>query len=206
MKHPGSLGNGQGRAVERALDATEKAVEHIAEVKTVMERMNDKQRKLFVALSRGKDELEAALEAGYTEWFTGIVKILDLKEEYRTKTKQVMKTSDLSKSNLHAITEQSYERLLSICQNRVEKQTDGVSYKDHITSINDFLALIAPDAYAVIGDIMLDETIKPEVRLKAADSLLDRAGYKEKTGESRRDNPVMVNIIMPTVAEAEVIE
>ena len=206
MKHKGAMGNGQGRAVEVALEHAEEAAKDIAEMKAVMEKMNDKQRKLFVALSRQKDSLQATLEAGYNEWFTGITRKLMLKEEYRTGKKDSMDSKDLTLANLYLIDQDSYNRLLSICDNRVAKQTANSTFKDHITSINDFLQLIAPDAYAVIGDIMLDENVKPEIRLKAADSLLDRAGYKEKAGSGgMAASPMQVNVVL-TNNNGEVIE
>ena len=55
MKEPKKLGRPRGTSIEKALNETTAELDHLQNLKLIMNKMSDKKRKLFVALARGYD-------------------------------------------------------------------------------------------------------------------------------------------------------
>jgi len=177
------------------LVAAEEAADAANRMDNVVARMDDRQRKLFLAIIQGKDELIATLESGYREFIDWMPNPLSFQFD-DTMHKHKIKAVDVTLKNVFKLDEASYNTLLLVCKNKVSVATADDSYENHLIPINKFFDMAAPKAFAVLNEIMENAT-SDRVRLSAADSLLNRAGYGERPGERVESGAVTVNIILP---------
>lgn len=162
----------------------EAAAEASTKVKHVFEQMSDPQRKLFVSLAQGDDALVAAIKGGYDSWYRGIIKVVYRRGHIAQETKS------LNLSHLPNLEEESYERLLRVCEAKAKDISGGADITQYLPEIQDFFKLVAPEAFAVVNEIMTDVKVSPSVRLKAATDVLNRAGYSETKKASEDNSPV----------------
>jgi hypothetical protein len=161
--------------------------------------MSDRDRKIFVSLTSGDDALIAMLKAGYYNGIATIAKIV------YTKDGKPLETKKLTLENVYNLDDFSYERLLRIAKSSVKHLTSNRDLSEFITDITDLFKLIAPDQVAVLASISGDKAAKNSDRIKAANSILDRAGYESDDGKNKppQVNPVQVNVIIGGKPKAE---
>lgn len=182
----------------KALVSTNPAIEA---VKNNFEQMNDKDRGLFVSMTSGNDELVSLLKVGHTHGLTTIAKIVYTKEG------KTRRTDELTAENVKELDDFSYERMLRIAKSEVRNIVGKTDYHAFITDITDLFKLIAPEQLAVLAEISGKKSAKDSDRIKAATSILDRAGYEAgviiKNEKDGPKNPVQVNIVIGGTPKAE---
>lgn len=181
--------------ITNALIQTDNAVKQIEDT---FNKMSDRDRKIFVALTSGDDELIAMLKAGHYKGIKDIVKIVYDKESKPFEVKY------LTIDNVDTLDVFSYERLLKIAKSEVKHILGKTDYRNFITDVTDLFKLIAPDQVAVLASISGNVKSKDSDRIKAANSILDRAGYDTDDGKKKEIvNPVQVNVIIGGKPKAE---
>lgn len=174
----------------KALIETNSAVKN---VETILSSMNDRDRKLFVALTSGDDELKALLKVGHKHGITTIARIVYTKDGKAFETKRV------NSKNVDDLDDFSYQRLLRIAKSEVKNLIGKTDYSPFLTDITDLFRLIAPDQVSVLAKISMNDKAKDSDRIRAANSILDRAGYESAEDKKKKEKvnmPVQVNILV----------
>jgi len=170
----------------------------VKEAQEMFEKLSDKQRKLFVSLTSGDDELIACLKCGHTHGITTIAKIV-----YK-KNGRPLETKKLTLNNVNELDQLSYERLLRIAKSEMKTNLIGFDYKDSLVDITNLFKMIAPEMLTVLAKVAGKENAKDSDKIKAANSILDRAGYTP--GDAKKGAgqlPVQVNILFNQQPKAE---
>ncbi len=182
-------GRPPGRKITMALEAASKAAESISEMDSVVALMKDHQRILFESIMSGDDELVACLKAGQNEWFTYIAKgVKDKEGEY-------VPTSSLTLSTIDDLDFDSYQRLVRICASHVRQISGTDDYQKYTLPLKEYVKRFAPMALGTIVGLSKNAQ-KDEVKLKAAQDILDRSGEKAVEPEKDIIIPVQVNIML----------
>lgn len=179
--------------IPQAMALTKSAVDNLT---VVLEKMSNKQRKLFVSLSKGYDYLEACLDADFRHPF-GIIKIV-----YDKKRKPV-EIDKVTFDNVHTLDNASYQRLLNVCTSDVRLYMAEFKPEDFLVDVRKLFKMIAPDSLNVLAQIQSDKRAKDADRIAAAKDLLDRAGYQPDKAPKSPMMPVQVNIVMDRKALPE---
>lgn len=200
-KNPHGFGGpGKPRPVKsklaKAMIATNPAVK---EIQTAFDNLNDRDRKIFVSMTSGDDELVAILKAGYYNGITTIAKIVYKKDG------KPLETEKLTLDNVKELDPFSYERLLRIAKCEIKHLVGKTDYRNFIVDITDLFKLIAPEQIAVLASISGKESAKDSDRIKAAEAILDRGGYESSETKKKPPtlNPTQVNIIIGGTPKAE---
>jgi hypothetical protein len=175
-----------GRKVAVALGSLQAAINTTTEY---MAAMSDRQRKMFIHLSTGKDALQSFFLSGMNEkrpFYT--IKIVYLNP------KKPKKASDLTLDDLPKLTPESYARLLRFCESEVASMLGNKNYKDYIIDVQHMFALVAPEMMGVLTEVALNPEARGADRVKAATDLLDRAGYEKSQKGQAPIMPVQINI------------
>lgn len=178
----------KGRKLSLAIKTASEITNKVSDLRVIMAKMTHKQRTLFVQLIKGHDEVEAFLLTGRIEELVHKIPFVFSVEGDMIQTTK-LKTIDQLR-NLRA---DSYACLQKVARSRIELAIGDTDYQDHIVDIKQFFQIIAPEAFQTVLEIMEDKKVAPQTRLTAANSILDRAGYKK-----REDLPVAlpVNVII----------
>lgn len=179
------------------------------DVEDTFNKMNDRDRKIFVSLTSGDDELIACLKAEHYGGMRNIVKIVYTKATEKpdgsVEPGKAMHTRQLTIKNVETLDEASYERLLRIARTEVKHLVGKTDYHNLISDVKGLFRLIAPEQIAVLASIARKESAKDSDRIKAANSILDRADYKgpEAAGNAPITMPVQVNVVIGGKPKAE---
>jgi hypothetical protein len=180
------------------------------DIESTFEKMNDRDRKIFVSLTSGDDELIACLKAEYYAGIRNIVKIVYTKDHIDPKTGEevpggALHTRQLTIKNVEHLDEASYQRLLRVARTDVKHLVGKTDYHNLISDVKGLFRLIAPEQIAVLASIARKESAKDSDRIKAANSILDRADYKgpEAAGNAPITMPVQVNVVIGGKPKAE---
>jgi hypothetical protein len=194
---------GQGKEVKfltRVGNTIKKTGVAIEAATELYEKLSDKQRKLFVSLTQGDDELIACLKCGQVDNFKAITKIAYTKEG------RPFKTANLTLKNVDNLDAASYERLLRICKSDIKNHLLGFEYEKSLIDVTNLFKLIAPEALSVLAKVASDDKAKDRDRVSAANSILDRGGYTAgdvKKGAGQM--PVKINILFNAAPKAEIL-
>lgn len=194
----GYAGDGKNGKVGKALDLVKSEV---AQVQDLYEKMSDVQRKVFISSLKGfPDELHVVLDAGYSVGITGIAKIV------YTKDGKPMETHKLTLQNVTDLDAGSYERLLKIARADVSRVIGSCrNYSDYILDVKNLFKMVAPEALSTLVEVSTNQKAKNGDRIRAANSLLDRAGYGTNKQDGKDDRPpVLVQINFDKKPQAEV--
>jgi len=186
-----------------AVEQGQKVVKEMQDLQKLMLAMTPRQRKIFSCFARGMDSAQTAVEIGEHSIFAGIIKGVTLKDGRRIPSKR------LNRELLAQVRLDSYERLVSVCDSQFRDAMNGMLPEQFHQDITEYFRIIAPDAFAVMSNIMHGDfhgqKVTPVVALKAATEVLDRAGYEKRGSQAAKTLPVMVNIIMDRAPVAEKI-
>lgn len=185
QKHAG--GRPKGRKLTIAVEKASQAVTAIAEVDSAVALLNENQRLIFESIMTGDDALQTALKTGNQQWFTGVARKVDLLDGSQCYTTTVTAETSVD------LTDASYQRLLRLCESQVRNIMGTDDYRKYTIPIREYVKRFAPLAFGVVVDIA-QNGVKEENRLKAANSILDRAGEREPEPEKDVVIPVQVNI------------
>ena len=177
------------RKLTLALKEAKAAAEHTGTMMELIQKMGSRQRKIFLELTKGRDELQAIIAANAHSAIGGIVKKVYVVRNGVRKGKMF---EGLTYNDLQYLEAESYQRLLSIARYKVQELAGNTDYRDYMVDIQDFFKLVAPQAFAIVSEIMGDENVKTETRLAAAKDILDRSGYKQASVEQGSEMPVKV--------------
>ncbi len=177
------------RPFAAALEASGKAAENVMAMEEAMASLSDPTRLLFESLMMGNDELVSALASGNSAFFTGISKMVTLKDGTR------MLTSAVTSSNVHELDQESYNKLNRYCASQIRRMTAVYDYRRFTAPIREYIQKLAPMALGRIANIAQFGK-KEENQLKAAQDLLDRAGEIAPAPEKDIVIPVQVNIVL----------
>lgn len=183
-------GRPKGKKVEQAMALSEGEMQKAADLKSLLNKMSERNRKLFLELSRGRDEFEASLFSGNQQFYTGISKVLYLKSG-----KPIL-TKDVTKDNYKELDETSYSKMIRLCNSQIKKFTPNIDYHQYMIDVTDFFKLIAPDISRELTTMFFDGDLKNETKINLGLSLLEKGGYKNKK-DLTPDTIVNVNVIAP---------
>ncbi len=181
----------------QAVDKSQAVIQSVKELHELTRSMSERQRKLFGAISQGKDELEAILTTKEYRVFNRIVKTVTTFDDRK------MDVNKLTLENVHDLSGDSYERLLNLCRAEVKHQLGGMLPENYRQDISEYFRIIAPEAYGVLVELMGDKKMPAAVRLKASMEVLDRAGYESRKTKTEQKMPVSVNILFNAQPKAE---
>ena len=182
-------GRPKGRKVTQALEAANEATVSIQKVESVVSRMSERQRAFFESVMAGENEVVSILRGGYENCFTGITKVLYLKD------KTPINSDKITVDNVDDLEYESYFRILTICQSRVKQIMGKDDYREVTEPIKEYIKRFAPLALGTVVGIA-QHGVKEENRLKAAKDILDRAGETAQVPEKDVVVPVQVNIML----------
>lgn len=191
--------------ISKAGLALEKVSELNHNLKVILSSLSDKNRRTVVAMASGMDSLQAVIEAGNYAAFTGVAKIVYLKPRHDGDQPQPIATTKLTLKNLSELEVPSYQRLLNLTDAYVKHFMSDMDPKDYILDLREVFKLIAPEMMEVLAKVARDPTAKDADRVRAANSVLDRAGYQPNDPSKQSlIMPVQVNIRFDKDAQAEV--
>ena len=189
------------RGERKLMVGLELAAETSKELTSVFQRMTDIQRKVFMQIATGKDSLEAAVITKQYHWFNGIVKYSRYKDGTGLKTEEIT-----SLDTLHELDDESYQRLLRLTDTIVSQYCNTKDWRETIPDIADFFKLLAPEALTVVSELMQDAKVSPSVRLSAAKTILDKAGYNDPKDPLGSEGPLELHFnFAGTKVEAELL-
>ncbi|HSW88907.1 MAG TPA: hypothetical protein VLG12_07125 [Candidatus Saccharimonadales bacterium] len=192
-----------GRKLDIALQTTAEISEKVFDLRVVLAKMSERQKDIYSYMIKGYDELETFVLAKRISEIAGIVPSVTTDAGYWIKTKSLKSVSDLDK-----LSPDSYQALLKIAKDHMAQSIGNSNYGKSLSDLQWYFQMIAPEAALTVTEIMTDKTISPKTRLTAANSLLDRAGYKTKDNNINIGLPVKVQIKLPDTyrQQTEVIE
>ena len=189
------------KKIEQALANTSQAVENVNDL---IEYMSEYQRKLFLGLAKGYDNLHAVLYAGGLKYIRGIARIVYLKEMKRNGTGNVsFEVDGLTFDNVDLLEPASYDRLQRIATANVNHYISEFKPDEYKKNVGQLIQMISPEALAVATEIMTSSK-SDKVRLDAAQDLMDRAGLG--VGEKEKGAtvaPVLIQINLGGTPKSE---
>jgi hypothetical protein len=194
-------------STRRAENALLHMKEMAQDLQVVVDDMHVDQRKLFMAKLRGLDDLQALAEADLIErWIGGVAKIVYMSATSSEGGKpRPFLVKNLTKYNLENLDSVSYERLLKLANAQVLHRFKKYNMEDLLVDAKPLLKVIAPEMINTLTDIAIDKGSKNADRIKAANSLLDRAGVVSQDAKNPPMMPVQININFDDKPRAEKI-
>lgn len=181
----------KGRKLSRALEKTAEINEDIYDLRVILAKLTPKQKDLFEPLIMGHDELEAMILAKQVDEL--IFKVPVVYDENSI----AIKTSRLTIADLSKLSDESYRCLKKIAQDHIQLKIGDINYRGFLDNITWFFKKYALEAGQTLVDIMSDKNISPQTRTVAANSILDRAGYRQRENITA-ELPVRVIINYPS--------
>lgn len=193
-----NVGMNSGRKLPQALQTVSEISGKVMDLRVLLAKMSERQKGLFTFLIQGHNELETLVLAGRIE---EIAKTLP---EVSTNAGGTIKTNSLkTTSALRKLSTDGYDRLLKLASDYVKVLVGDFDYKHAQDDISFALRFLASDAVLVVNDIMTDKKVSPQTRLTAANSVLDRAGYRPREPVREAELPVKLIIQMPVLKPPE---
>lgn len=173
----------------KLFQALEASAALTGELQAVTEQMSDRQKKIFESILAGDDDLTAALKSGANNFFTGVARIV------YTESGRKMDTEDVTLENKDFLDKDSYERLNRLCASQIRKAFATDDYRKYTNPIKEYIKRYAPIALNTIVDLTKNAK-KEDVRLRAAQDLLNRGGEGATPPERDVIVPVQLNIML----------
>lgn len=191
-----------GHKLALALETASEISGKVMDLRVLMAKMTEHQRTLFAYLVKGYSELETLLLAGRMEELAHVVPVVT------TTTGTMIKTGALrALSDLKQLEPGSLAALEKLAREHVQASIGTFNYQQPLEDISWFFKLLAPQAAQIVTEIMEDTKVAAQTRLTAANSLLDRAGYRPTESIKRVELPVRVIINPPpTIQQGEVVK
>lgn len=181
-----------GRKLDIALQTTAEISEKVYDLRVTLAKMSERQRAIYTYLVRGYDELQTLVLAKRISEVAGIIPAITTEAGYYIKTQSLKSIKDLQK-----LSPDSYQALLKIAKDHIIQSIGNNSYGKHLSDLDFFFRMVAPEAAKTVLEIMQDEKVSPQTRLTAAKDILDRGGYKPKEAAVNVALPVNVQINLP---------
>lgn len=179
------------RPLAAALKKSSEALVAAVEVQNIVESMNDKGRRLFAALTMGMNELEAVYEADLQDFYIWPHSRIAIRHDG-----EKVPIQNITKYNLSSLHPESYRKIREICTHAMDVAARTHDYSIYIRDINDAFKIVAPEAFKVMNQVMMNPLEKGQTRLNAAKEVLDRAGYGVKEESAAKEMPAQVNILI----------
>ena len=190
-----------GRKLSLAIHTASEISEKVWDLRILMAKMSERQKSLFLYMVQGYDELETLLLAKRIGEVAGVVPVVT------TNAGQIIKTTALkSLADLKRLSPDSHAALQKLASDHIQLSVGDINFKEPLSDITWFFKMIAPSAAQTVTAIMEDKKVAAQTRLTAANSILDRAGYRQTENIRSSELPVKLILQMPKPVEGEVIK